>query len=54
MSWYPIGRPIGTTTYPGMQQLARMKFIRKDLLDLLDNITSMICLNSMEIGGGAE
>ncbi|CAE8621845.1 unnamed protein product [Polarella glacialis] len=19
MSWYPIGRPIGTTTYPGMQ-----------------------------------
>ena len=21
MSWYPIGRPIGTTTYPGMQQL---------------------------------
>ena len=21
MSWYPIGRPIGTTTYPGMQYL---------------------------------
>lgn len=21
MSWYPIGRPIGTTTYPGMQWL---------------------------------
>merc|ERR1740120_3760 len=21
-SWYPIGRPIGTTTYPGMQMAA--------------------------------
>ena len=22
MSWYPLGRPVGTTIYPGMQLMA--------------------------------
>lgn len=38
MSWYPLGRPVGTTIYPGMQVTAVWikRFVMKDTMSLND------------------